>query len=297
MKFCPQCGHKKNENGNFCVSCGCNLSENQTLRQDQNQLENNSSPIKVKKKNRWIWISVLLLIVSIGIYGVYEESLYPKSKLELENLLCDKFWKVTEAKIKEVYVDDVLVPEPTQNIRKNLEKSFSENPINEYSSMYTLDLLKDHINMDEYITFSSSKKLCSDSNLWYYSKNYDNSISEYIIANSCLPIRQSNGRFLMNIPPMAQFRNDNYELFVDEIERVYYNLVIDKITSNSLQTIEDFSYKIGGKKIRMVISIVYSPYSPIDKKRYEETKNDIISETEEGDIFNEQSEVMPTDSF
>lgn len=64
VKYCPKCGAKNEDDGEFCVECGKNLVEN-----------NKSNSISISKKKLFITVIAIIIIAIIGIFAFTGENI------------------------------------------------------------------------------------------------------------------------------------------------------------------------------------------------------------------------------
>lgn len=193
MNFCPACGASLNNNSKFCASCG------QSLTEPVNQ--NNSNTIVMeaeeilpplpRKKRVPVWVWVIGGIVMIAVVGmIYGALTYPKNEMQVENLLCDQYWKVDDVSVDEIYYDGKMVRKG-KNIASTLENAFNGMDGDEVYKKFETDL-KATWSHDNFIFF----KKMNNGTYWQFSQWIDSKQQkDYIFSSDYYEMNRLSSHF------------------------------------------------------------------------------------------------------
>ncbi|HAN38659.1 MAG TPA: hypothetical protein DCQ29_07120 [Chitinophagaceae bacterium] len=320
MNFCPECGKKLEEIGNFCIQCGhklsgvdmkeklitkvsvpstgANLFENahqestlindidatiseNSFNKDKPIIHETSSTFKQKVGGCLSWIGFFfLLILLIVEYGIYKDSLYPKSEADLMKLLGDRFWRISSVDVKEIYVDGKLVSKPTSNKVKMLKNAVEgDRGPSMYESFKTE--IESQKNYDSYFSLINTKdKLISvGDSIFFYNQYYNLEKSEYNYETVNKRLMRKDGKFYfecINPGILVLKLKENTIEGDDYVYYVYdYKTMIDEIDDGELITEEDKTYEIDNVKIRLVTKTTYKECKPLNKTKYLESKAEL----------------------
>jgi len=195
---------------------------------------NEIRPLEIKKKSkrRKYVLAIVSIVILIMGYGVYEESKYPPNEYQLQNLLLYKYWKIQDASIEEIYLNDELVPNASSSIRNDIISMFDTEygvklRTNKqiYENALSGILLQKDFN--SYIHFKLSNEIegCNnDYGYILYEQYYDEKIMDLVFTESCMKMGKINNRF------RASKENDQYSFdyfladsHIDDFDVANYN--------------------------------------------------------------------------
>ena len=266
--FCSNCGTPLNDGANFCTNCGSNCTSNKsTEAKSSTKIEtsatNDVTPvIKEKKKLTWIFwvIGGFLILGSIMLYGYVT---YPKTEIELNSLLCDKYWKVTSSEIDEIYINDVLIPKSGGSIQSNIKAALDNRSQIYETFQEKLDKYKEY---DDFFTiyYNEQKK-----GYCHFELSYDNDDSEYKYSTENPKLNFELGKYIYEFIGDAP---DEYSVNTDEsvftiqkdFTRKKYTMEIESISNSNLSVLVDFTVidNETKDKLRVVLRQEYSITNP-----------------------------------
>lgn len=228
---------------------------------DKNKIVKHS---KLKKYRYLIFFaSVALLIIG---YGGYLDYKYPKSESEFINLLYNKYWKITDATVQEVYIDNKLLTPPTSDTRKVLQRAITDEHEDLSYSTFEKQLLKDKEG-DCYIYFNKwgycDNNPISDNSM--YRKGYESGTNDLVYALDCMEISISDGYYYMKGEKnhnRVNFYDSNNEFAYDQII-TEHSIKVDYIDSKKLVLIHDKTILEDKSQIRVKYKTEYEIYSPL----------------------------------
>lgn len=247
MKFCPGCGNKIiSETSQFCTTCGQKLPIGVSIVHDTEYVDTQQPKRKKKIKSGWIWFGIVVLFLSIGMgYGIYEDSIYPKSEAALESFLLNKYWSIQETTVKGVFVDGKKITDT-----KILEKLEGR--------------LNDRNNKNQ---FFCVRKLNSGK-LFEFDMGFDNDVNSYTyeVYEPNIKYDAESYRYVLSHPkgnPNSYFMSTGI-LVEDEseIEIKKYEVRISKITSTSMSITSEIVIQDDGQEIRMITEEDCELYRP-----------------------------------
>jgi hypothetical protein len=172
---------------------------------------------KNSKLKQYKYLFILLgLLMSIVFYVIYLDQKYPKNELELQNLMCDKYWRITDASVEEIYLNNVIVPQPTSDLRKQLSRNINGEESYKLYDILT-KLLLSQKNQDSYIYIRKNSNVCEgEFKYLYYDQSFDTESSKLTYTETCMKLDKTNGYYI------AKSEDNQY---VPEFELVENELV------------------------------------------------------------------------
>ncbi len=223
----------------------------------------NESP-KKKSKAGWIVGGIALLILLGGIgYAAYEDYMYPKSQDVVEKLLLNKYWRVQEGTLKEVYIDGRKVNEPGSNVKQTIQDAVGGNPDGEIYSLLK-ERLKETYAKENFIWIAKMKK----GGLFQFEMTHDQTVDAltYTTYQPQLKFKSESSRFALVYPDGNSISSlmSTGELADDgeSTEIKNYQVQVAKITEKVLVLKLDITIVAGGRNIRLLLEYDCKPYDP-----------------------------------
>ena len=228
---------------------------------DKNKVANHS---KLRKYRYLIFFtSVVLLITG---YLSYLDYKYPKSESELKSLLSDKYWKITDATVDEIYIDNKVLAQPTSDTRKIIKRVITDEHADLSYSAFEKQLLEDKEG-DCYIYFNKWG-YCdynSISNNSMYRKGYRTGTQDIVYTLNCMEISTADGYYYMRGK-----KDENRINYYDTTNEIAYEQIvkehsikIDYIDSKKLILIHDKTILKDKSIIRIKFKTEHEIYSPL----------------------------------
>ncbi|MGO4817080.1 hypothetical protein [Flavobacterium sp. W22_SRS_FP1] len=222
--------------------------------EDKNKITNHS---KLKKYKYLIFFASIFLL-TIG-YLTYPNNKYPENESELKSLLCDKYWKITGAKVNEIYIDNELLLPPSSD-------TSTRDSVNLLYNDFEKQLLEDKKG-DCYIYFNKwgycDNNLVSDNSM--YTKGYLVGTKDIVYSLDCMGISNADGYYYMkgekNNHIISSYDSNNEYAnnhIIDE-----HTIKVDYIDSNKLILIQDKTYLSNSGQINIKYKTEYKIYSPL----------------------------------
>lgn len=232
MKFCSKCGAPLNINSKFCTGCG------QSLKSTINLVKKDLKPEAPKKivpptppkkgMPAWVWIIIVVFIIGViaSIRMIYKTITYPKNEAQVENLICNKYWKEDNFTIEEIYYDGKLVRKGSNIVSKIENAVKGMNGEDVYKKMEN-DLKA----MWSYDNFIYYKKM-SDGSYWQYSQWMDSKeLKDYLFSADNFSFEKKSGHFVLTNQSKTEYSYyvetgtlfDSYEVEEDKDEIISLN--------------------------------------------------------------------------
>jgi hypothetical protein len=264
MNFCPSCGASLNNNSKFCASCGKSLdgnTNNVTNNYAVKEVEELLPPLPPKKRVPvWVWIlGAIGIIVVIGM--IYGAVTYPKNEAQVENLLCNKYWKEDDIAVEEIYFDGKMVSKGSSFRSKLSNATSGIDGDAEYKKVEAG--LKAMFSYDNYIYF----KKMSGGNYWKFDQSIDSkNLRDFIFSLDNFDINKKSGHFVLNRS------NKTTSSYYVETGELYDSYAVDEERSEIL-SLDDKKLTIRNTlvmgSVKLVISVTYksSPESSHDTRQ------------------------------
>ena len=265
MNFCPKCGATLNNNSKFCASCGQSLVSNKIPVPSNNFVEQQRDllpPLPAKKRVPvWVWIIGVFAVI-FATAMIYSVVTYPKNETQVENLLVEKYWKVDDVAVEQIYYDGKLVSRGN-NIRSKISNAV--NGMNgEEIYKKAEDDLKASFAYDNYLYF----KKMSDGSYWQYAQWMESKEDkdDYIFGTDYYSMNKVSNHYVINNTSKSSnnYYVENGEVFdeftIDEEKFEILSIHENELTMRNMVV-------MGG--VKMVVKMTYksSPESSHDTKQ------------------------------
>jgi uncharacterized membrane protein YhaH (DUF805 family) len=234
---------------------------------NKNKLANaNQITSKRPKLLRYKYLFILLgLLMSLVFYGMYLDQIYPKNELELKNLMCDKYWRITDASVEEIYLNNVLVQQPTSDIRHQLARMANGDETSKLYEKLT-KLLLSQKNNNGYIYFSKDSNACyGEFNYLYYDQYFNSDSSKLTYTERCMKLDKTiNGYYIVKsedslysyVPPLSHFNCfvKSHSIQIDYIDSEKLDVIIlQNIIDDDKQELK-VEYKVSYEQLHLPIN-------------------------------------------
>ncbi len=213
--------------------------------------------IKIIKKSMWgkykyLYLFIFLLSIFVA-YGIFLEMNYPNTEAELQNQICDKKWDLKEGEIVEIFINNVLIPRNSSNLRNNLISLIdSAEELKQHTNNELYDFFETEINSqknkDSYIIFKKNGGLCGDEfDYSYYNQYYDSENSDLIFSESCVKLEKSDiGIFHF----ISRENQEISEYYLNKNESIGNSLVRSYVVNSSSIEIE----LVNNEKLDLIVT-------------------------------------------
>jgi len=180
---------------------------------------------QIKKKSKTIWYVLGGIILFLGILKIMIVASYPKGEKQLNELLCEKYWKITDVELKLLTINGEDVSAPNKTIGKIIEDKIND---------------KKNTGADWIIVENSLKKLIKNDN-FFFAKKTDS--KGYVIYEQTYDVDINRNTFNLT-PYKFGFVDSRFNLSLNQLTTFEYLVGNENLEIQSEDYFDNFSMSI-----------------------------------------------------